>query len=132
MREALADVGVVSPAALLATYVTDRAGLEHFAASAQAVTDDRPLIEYAPWVRNNEITRVLPALLALRQPPPLLNSNDDFQGRLDSQQKRLARFYQVGLHAYRGERKPWSEGMREVMREDGGNPYYRWFLGVAR
>ncbi|MNF33638.1 Spermidine synthase [compost metagenome] len=132
VREALADVGVVSPAALLATYVTDRAGLEHFAASAQAVTDDRPLIEYAPWVRNNEITRVLPALLALRQPPPLLNSNDDFQGRLDSQQKRLARFYQVGLHAYRGERKPWSEGMREVMREDGGNPYYRWFLGVAR
>ncbi len=132
VRSTLADVGVVSPAALLATYVTDRAGLERFAGVAKAVTDDQPLIEYAPWVRSNEITRVLPALLELRQPPVLVHSNDDFQGRLDSQQKRLTRFYQVGLHAYKGERQAWSEGMREVMREDGGNPYYRWFLGVAR
>jgi hypothetical protein len=132
VRSALAEVGIVSPAALLSTYVTDRAGLERFAGSAQAVTDDQPLIEYAPWVRSNEIVRVLPALLDLRQAPVLVNSNDDFQARLDGQQKRLARFYQVGLHAYKGERQAWNEGLREVMREDGGNPYYRWFLGMAK
>lgn len=132
VRSALAEVGIVSPAALLSTYITDRAGLERFAGQALAVTDDQPLIEYAPWVRSNEITRVLPALLGLRQPPVLSHGNDDFQARLDGQQKRLARFYEVGLHAYRGERQAWAEGMREVMREDGGNPYYRWFLGVAQ
>ena len=130
VRSALAEVGIVSPASLLSTYVTDRAGLERFAGQAQAVTDDKPLIEYAPWVRDNEITRVLPALLDLRQQPVLLHSTDDFQARLDGQQKRLARFYQVGLHAYNGERHAWGEGVREVMREDGGNPYYRWFLGA--
>ncbi len=130
VRSALAEVGIVSPASLLSTYVTDRAGLERFAGSAQAVTDDQPSIEYAPWVRSNEIARVLPALLDLRSQPVLTNSSDDFQARLDGQQKRLGRFYQVGLHAYKGERHEWGEGVREVMREDGGNPYYRWFLGM--
>ena len=52
VRNALQDVGVASPAALLATWVTDREGLVRFAADAPAVTDDQPRIEYAPWVRS--------------------------------------------------------------------------------
>src|SRR5262249_36792342 len=65
VREALAEVGVASPAALLATWVTDRAGLERYAGGAPPVTDDRPRIEYAPWVRPGEVVRVLPELLEL-------------------------------------------------------------------
>jgi hypothetical protein len=56
VRSTLQDVGIGSAAALLATWVTDRAGLERFAANAPAVTDDQPRIEYAPWVRSKEIT----------------------------------------------------------------------------
>ena len=68
---ALAEVGVGSAAALLATWVTDRDGLARFAGATPAVTDDRPAIEYAAWVRPREILRTLPALLALRTPAPL-------------------------------------------------------------
>jgi spermidine synthase len=74
VRNTLQDVGIGSAAALLATWVTDRTGLERFAADAPAVTDDQPRIEYAPWVRSKEITRVLPALLDLYQPPTLVNA----------------------------------------------------------
>jgi len=38
---ALREVGIASPAALLATWVTDRAELERYADGAPAVTDDR-------------------------------------------------------------------------------------------
>jgi predicted membrane-bound spermidine synthase len=61
---ALREVGIASPAALLATWVTDRAGLERYAGGASTVTDDRPRIEYATWVRLGEFSRVLPRVLA--------------------------------------------------------------------
>jgi spermidine synthase len=78
VRSTLQDVGISSAAALLATWVTDRAGLERFAADTPPVTDDQPRIEYAPWVRDREITRVLPALLDLRSAPPLVNADAGF------------------------------------------------------
>ena len=62
VAEALRAVGVNTPAALLATYITDREGLEIYAGEAEAVTDDRPRIEYANWVRPRELNRVLPKL----------------------------------------------------------------------
>ncbi len=71
VRSVLAEVGIESPEALLATWVTDRAGLERFAGDAPPVTDDRPLIEHAAWVRRGEIQRVLPRLLALATDVPL-------------------------------------------------------------
>ena len=43
-----AEVGIESAEALLATWLTDRAGLERFAGDALPVTDDRPRIEHAP------------------------------------------------------------------------------------
>ncbi|MDT4844945.1 hypothetical protein FQZ97_789170 [compost metagenome] len=132
VRGALQEVGIASPAALLATWVTERNGLERFAGDALAVTDDRPRIEYAPWVRRNEISRVLPALLQLRQEPRLSNGSETFLAEVNAQQRRLLRFYQVGLHAYDGQREAWARGIREVMHEDGGNPYYRWFLGYSQ
>ncbi|VVP08342.1 hypothetical protein PS854_03163 [Pseudomonas fluorescens] len=33
------------------------------------------------------------------------------------------------LHAYDGDREACSRDIREVMRGDGGNPYFRWFVG---
>jgi spermidine synthase len=129
VRSTMQDVGVGSAAALLATWVTDRAGLERFAADALPVTDDQPRIEYAPWVRAKEISRVLPALLDLRQPIPLLNADDGFIERMNAHQQRLMQFYRASLHAYDGDRDAWARDIREVMMGDGGNPYYRWFVG---
>jgi predicted membrane-bound spermidine synthase len=129
VRSTLQDVGIGSAAALLATWVTDRAGLECFAANAQPVTDDQPRIEYAPWVRAKEITRVLPTLLDLHTVPPLLNADQGFTERMNTHQQRLMQFYRASLHAYEGDRDAWSRDIREVMRGDGGNPYYRWFVG---
>ncbi|WP_131106929.1 fused MFS/spermidine synthase [Pseudomonas sp. Sample_10] len=129
VRSTLQDVGIGSAAALLATWVTDRAGLERFAANAQPVTDDQPRIEYAPWVRAKEITRVLPTLLDLHSAPPLLNADQGFTERMNTHQQRLMQFYRASLHAYEGDRDAWSRDIREVMRGDGGNPYYRWFVG---
>ena len=129
VRSTLQDVGIGSAAALLATWVTDRAGLERFAADALPVTDDQPRIEYAPWVRAKEISRVLPALLDLRQPAPLLNADAGFTERMNVHQQRLMQFYRASLHAYDGDREAWARDIREVMMGDGGNPYYRWFVG---
>lgn len=129
VRDTLQDVGIGSASALLATWVTDRAGLERFAGNAQPVTDDQPRIEYAPWVRAKEISRVLPALLDLRQPPVLRNADEGFVERMNTHQQRLMQFYRASLHAYDGDRDAWARDIREVMRGDGGNPYYRWFVG---
>lgn len=40
VHEALTEVGIQSPEALLATYVTDRAGLKAYVQDAPPVTDD--------------------------------------------------------------------------------------------
>ena len=131
VAETLAEVGVASPEALLATWITDRAGLERYAGDALPVTDDQPRIEYAPWVRPREITRVLPALLALRSTPPLLGAEPGFASAVSDQWRSLALFYSLSLHAYNGNRQAWAREARELARSDGGNPYYRWFLGPS-
>ncbi len=125
---ALREVGIDSPAALLATYVMGRAGLERYAADALPVTDDAPRIEYASWVRPREIARVLPELLKLRAPPPLVNSNAAFDAEVADESARLLSFYSVMLHAYRGERDAWASELKIVMERDGSNRYYRWLL----
>lgn len=129
VRNALQDVGVASGAVLLATFVTDRAGLERFAGDAPAVTDDQPRIEYAPWVRAKEISRVLPALLDLHTAPVLLNAEPAFVNRMNVHRQRLMQFYRSSLHAYDGDREAWARDIREVINGDGSNPYYRWFVG---
>jgi len=129
VRSALAEVGIDSAPTLLATWVTDRNGLQRFAGQALAVTDDQPRIEYAPWVRSQEIKRVLPALLDVRVPAPLLNADAAFLRTLDAEQQRLMQFYRASLHAYDGDRAAWGRDIRQVLQGDGANPYYRWFVG---
>jgi predicted membrane-bound spermidine synthase len=129
---ALRAVGVTSSAALLATWVTDRAGLERYAGDAAPVTDDRPRIEYAPWVRSGEITRVLPRLLALSTAPPLGSADPGFRAAVAEERERLWRFYRAGLLAYDRDAVGSTRELRRVLAEDADNPYYRWFATGAR
>jgi spermidine synthase len=125
---ALREVGVASPAALLATYVTDRAGLERYAQDAPPTTDDRPRIEYAAGLRRGEFSRVLPRVLALRTDPAIANAGEPSMSALTTERQRLLDFYQAGLAAYTGDRKLWVENLDKILSEDKSNPYYSWFL----
>jgi spermidine synthase len=125
----LREVGIASPAALLATWITDRAGLEYYAADASPITDDRPAIEYAAWVRSADFPNVLTHLLALRAEPPLKGADDAFVNSVRAEYGTLHTFYDAGLDAYRGNRDAWQANIRSVMHDDADNPYYRWFVG---
>ena len=124
----LREVGVASAAALLATWVTGRAGLERYAGDALAVTDDRPRIEYATWLRRGEFQRVLPQVLQLRTEPPLRGTDDAFRVRVAEERERLLGFYEAGLRAYAGERERWATALQRVLRDGEDNRYYRWFV----
>ena len=124
---ALREVGVASPAALMATYVTDHAGLARYAQDAPATTDDRPRIESAAWLRRGEFARVLPGVLALRTDPTLVDADDPLLAAVAAERRRLLDFYQAGLYAYAKERERWAETAQRVFAEDGSNPYYRWY-----
>lgn len=132
VAQALGEVGITSPASLLATWVTDRAGLERYAAGALPVTDDRPRIEYGNWIRRGEFGRVLPEMLALRTAPPLTNADASLLSAIETERERLYTFYSAGLHAQNGQHAAWARDIERLMREDAGNPYYRWFTGGAR
>ena len=125
----LRAVGISSPASLLATWVTGRDGLEAYAGSVRAVTDDNPRIEYAAWPRANEITRTLPHLLALQTEPPLENASADQRMQIREERTVLTEFYSAGVAAYNGDRNAWSDAMQKVWAADNGNPYYNWLAG---
>ncbi|GJG96953.1 fused MFS/spermidine synthase [Cupriavidus pauculus] len=129
VADALRAVGVASPAALLATYVTDRAGLDWFAGDAPAVTDDRPRIEYTSWVRRQDFPPVLRELLDLTGDPPLAGASDALYQDIRRERQTLHTFYAAGLDAYRGDREQWLRDIGTVMRADPENPYYNWFTG---
>ncbi len=125
IEQALAEVGIESPEALLGTWITGREGLEAFAGSAPPVTDDRPLIEHAAWVRRGEIRRVLPRLLELATEAPLAES-DPLRSGVVAQSQELRRFYGAGLLALEGENEEAVALLRAVLAADPQNPYYRW------
>jgi spermidine synthase len=129
VSSALGEVGIGSAAALLATWVTDRAGLERYAGTALPVTDDRPRIEYSAWVLPGELVRVLPQLFAVQTHPPLQGADDSFAAEVDAYRDRLLTFYEAGLYAYQGNQAGWAQSMQRVMSEEGDNPYYRWIAG---
>jgi spermidine synthase len=131
IAQALAEVGVESPAALLATYLTDRQGLERYAGEALPVTDDRPRIEHAAWVRRGELRRVLPRLLELATPPPLA-AGDPLAGAVSEQRDELLLFYRGSLDLLAGDRQAAGVALREVFDRDPENPYYGWVIGRSR
>src|SRR5262249_56087246 len=93
---ALAEVGIESPEALLATFVTDRTGLERYVDGAPPVTDDRPLVEHAAWVRRGEFVRVLPRLLDLASDVPL-PPGDRLHAAVAAERGELHAFYRAAL-----------------------------------
>jgi spermidine synthase len=125
LRTVLAEVGIESPEALLATWVTDRVGLERFAADAPPVTDDRPLIEHAAWVRRGELERVLPRLMALATDVPLPPS-DPRRPAVEAERRELLGFYRFSLHAMSGARAEAGAALQGVLEHDPRNPYYLW------
>jgi spermidine synthase len=129
VRSALGEIGIASPAALLATWVTDRAGLERYAADALPVTDDRPRIEYGSWVMPGEFVHSLEQLMTLRTDPPLVSADAEFLAALEHERTVLLSFYEAGIYAYQGDEGRWQETVTWVLRKDPDNPYYRWFVG---
>ena len=125
VRTVLAEVGIESPEALLATWVTDRAGLERFARDAPPVTDDRPLIEHAAWVRRGEFARVLPRFLAHATSVPL-EPADRMGPGVEAERQELLGFYRFSLHALGGEPQEAGTALRDVLARDPDNPYYLW------
>ncbi|MFW2405937.1 MAG: fused MFS/spermidine synthase [Gammaproteobacteria bacterium] len=126
VRQALREVGINSPAELIATYITDRTGLERYAAGALPVTDDRPRIEYAGWVRPREIVRVLPKLLALSSPLPL-TATDAELARVAAAYGRLLDFYEIAYRAYGRDRARWMAGLRAFRLSGEPNAYFDWY-----
>jgi predicted membrane-bound spermidine synthase len=129
VASALREVGISTPAALLATWIVGRAGLERYVGDALPVTDDHPSIEYAAWLRPGEFQRVLPKVLALRADPPLLSADERFRVAVTEERERLLGFYGAGLRAYAGEREQWANAFGQVLKGDRENRYYRWFVG---
>ncbi len=131
VASALAEGGVESPAALLATWITGRDGLERYVGGAPPVTDDRPLIEHASWVRRGEIQRVLPRLLGFATDIPLAGG-EELRRDIDEERLELHAFYRAALHAYTGERREAEELLGMVFERDPANPYYRWVSSGGR
>jgi len=131
---ALKEVGIESPAALLAIYVTDRAGLVRYAGGAPPTTDDRPWIEYSAWLRRGEFARVLSRVLALRTDPAISNAAEPFMAEIATERRQLMYLYQAFLDGNAGERELWAENMGKLYAEGRSNPYYSFFLAevVAR
>jgi spermidine synthase len=129
VKAALAEAGVGSAAALVATWVTDRSGLERYAGDAPATTDDRPRIEYGPWVLPGDFARTLAHVLSVRSEPLLGNAQESFRAEVAAAREGLLSFYEAGLSAYAGDRDRWAESMQRAMDVEPDNPYYRWTLG---
>lgn len=127
VRDALTAVGIDSAAGLLATYLTDRAGLERFVAGAAPVTDDDPRIEYAAWVRPREILRVLPELLELASPVPVTASEAQHR-EIEIAFMDLLDFYEMAYLSYGDAAQRWSARTREVRAQAPRNAYYDWYF----
>lgn len=127
-RAALSAVGVNSPAALLATWITDREGLQRFAGSMAAVTDDRPAIEYATWVRSGEFARTFVYLNQFRSDPQLRGADLAFTSDVSAKREELDAFYKLGLSVYSGDRAQYAQDVSRIMEAAKGNAYYRWFI----
>jgi len=126
---ALAEAGVDSAADLMATWVTDRAGLERYAGDAPAVTDDRPRIEYGRWVLPGEFPYTLAHILGERSAAPLVNVDESFRAEVARAHNGLMHFYDAGVSAYTGDRQGWGRSLQRALTAAPDNTYYRWATG---
>jgi spermidine synthase len=123
---ALREVGVDSAAAALATWVTDRDGLLAFVGDAPPVTDDRPRIEVAPWLRPGEMARVLPAVAALATDPPLRGADASFRDQVHRHRGELGLLFQALQASLEGNQALMRDSLRRLRSAAPENPYYAW------
>lgn len=123
---ALREVGVDSAAALLATWVTDREGLLAFVADARPVTDDRPRIEVAPWLRPGEMARVLPVVAALATDPPLEGADAAFRAAVQQRRGELGLLFQALQASLEGNQVLVRSSLARLRSADPDNVYYQW------
>jgi len=128
VKAALGEVGIESSTDLLSAWVTGRDGLEEYAAGAEPVTDDRPRIEYATWVRRGVIETALPELMALRTIPPMRGADDEQWNEVTEKRDHLMALYSAGLAAYQGDREQWARNIERVQSDVLTNAYYRWLV----
>jgi hypothetical protein len=129
---ALREVGVDSAAAALATWVTDRDGLLAFVGDAPPVTDDRPRIEVAPWLRPGEMARVLPEVAALATDPPLEGADPGFRDAVDRHRGELGLLFQALQASLEGNRALMGDSLRRLRSAAPDNPYYAWIAPDGR
>jgi spermidine synthase len=127
VSQSLHEVGIESPAALLATYVCDRTDLEIYAGGVAAVTDDHPRIEYSPWVLPDDFPKTLAALMKLQREPQLVHASAELVSAINDQRLTINEFYASGLAAYQKDTVQWERSFSKVLSRDPENPYYRWF-----
>ncbi len=128
----LREVGISSPAALLATWVTDRDGLMRFAADTPPTTDDRPRIEYGAWVRPGQFIQTLVALNDLRIAPPLVNADTIPEEETAVEREKMLVVYEAGIYSYQRDQSRLQQAIRWLLARDPDNPYYRWFIGSLK
>ena len=126
ITEALREVGVDSAAALLSTWITDRDGLLDFVGDAPPVTDDRPRIEVAPWLRPGEMARVLPAVAALATDPPLEGGDAALRSAVERHRGELGLLFQALQASLEGNQALMQDSLRRLRASDPDNPYYAW------
>jgi spermidine synthase len=124
----LGEAGIQDVSDLLATYVTDREGLVGYAGGAAPVTDDRPRIEHAGWVRDGEFPRVLLRVAELRTAPSLVGASRELADDIELERQKLWTLYRAGYYAYLDQVDRWESMLRRLGPELRSNPYYRWFV----
>ncbi|PZX48532.1 fused MFS/spermidine synthase [Algoriphagus chordae] len=125
---AMREVGINTTAELLATWITDRDGLEAYAGDALPTTDNQPRIEYGDWVVPGEFTHALVALNDEYRAPQLLHADPALLEEIELKREILLRFYEAGIYAYEGDAKNWAIAMKWVKQRAPENPYYLWFM----
>jgi len=95
------------------------------------VTDDRPRIEHAAWVRDDEFPRVLERIAELRSPPQLLGGDPWLQDEVEFSRQKLWALYRAGYHAYRGEQEKWESTLMRLGPDLHRNPYFHYFVTEA-
>ncbi len=128
----LREVGVDSPAALLATWVTDRDGLMGYASDALPTTDDRPRVEYGAWVRPGRFIPTLEALNDLRIAPPPVNGGAIPEEEIAVEREKLLVAYEAGIYAYQRDLSRLQQRARWLAARAPDNPYYHWFINSLK
>ena len=132
VADALRSVGILSATELLATYVTDRDGLARYAGNALPVTDDRPRIKHAAWVRMGEFPRVLQRVAELRSELPLPDADPSLKEDVELARQKLWTLYRAAYYGYLGDVERWEATLKRIIPELRENPYFRWFVTEAQ